>query len=73
MIDRDKDEVVRAEMAMTNQRIGAWSTFAIGFMGAAATGILGGLTWNKDTVAANLDEQRQAGTMSTADITTYRS
>lgn len=71
IIDRDKNEVVRAQMAMTNQRIGAWSTFAIGFMGAAATGILGGLTWNKDTVAANLDEQRQAGTMSTADITTF--
>jgi len=70
-IDRDKDETVRAEMAMTNQRIGAWSTFAIGFMGAAATGILGGLTWNKDAVASNLDTQRQAGTMSTAEMTTY--
>ncbi len=70
-IGQAKDAVVRADLAMTNQRIAAWSTFAIGFMGAAATGLLGGLTSNKNTVAANLDTQRQAGTMSSADIATY--
>ena len=70
-IDRDKDAIVRADLAMTNQRIGAWSTFAVGFIGAAATGVLGGLTWSKDSVAANLDTQRQTGAMSTSDIATY--
>jgi hypothetical protein len=68
---RDKDEIVRAEQALTKQRIGAWSMFAVGFMGAAATGVLGGLTWNKNSVAVNIDTQRLAGGIPTTDIKTY--
>jgi len=70
-IERDKDVRVQAEMAMTNQRIGAWSTFVIGFMGAAATGVLGGLTWNQNTLATNLETERTSGTMTPGEITAY--
>lgn len=70
-VERDKEVIMGADLAMTNQRVGAWSTLAIGLAGAAATGVLGGLTWNQNTIASDLDAQRQTGTMSPADIATF--
>jgi PEGA domain len=70
-IERDKDVKVSAPLALTNQRIGAWSTFTVGMLGAAATGILGGLTWNQNSIAANFDANRQAGSMTPNEIASY--
>lgn len=70
-IERNKDTNIRADLAMTNQRIGAWSMFTVGLLGAAATGVLGVLTWNQNTVATNLETTRRGGTMTTGEIATY--
>ncbi len=70
-IERDKETTVRADLALTNQRIAAWSTFAFGAAGAITTGVLGGLTWNKNRVATDLDTSRQTGTMAPGQITSY--
>ena len=70
-IERDKGTLVRADLALTNQRIAAWSTFAFGAAGAITTGILGGLTWNENRVATDLDASRQTGMMAPGQITSY--
>lgn len=70
-IERDKDTKIQADMALTNQRVGAWSTFTVGILGAAATGILGGLTWSENSRASTLDTQRQTGAMTPDQINSY--
>lgn len=70
-IERDKPLTLEAPMTMTNQRIGAWSTLTLGFLGAAATGVLGGLAWTQNDVATNLDAQRRAFTMTSTQITDF--
>lgn len=71
LIERDKDTILRNHLDPTKQRKGAWATLIVGMMGASATGILGLSTWIQDSNASRLDAQRQAGTMSSADITKY--
>lgn len=70
-IERDKDLKVIAELPLTKQRIGAWSTLTVGLLGAAATGILGGLTWNQNSIAATYDNNRRIGAMTQTEISSY--
>lgn len=72
-IERDKDLKIKAHLPLTKQRIGAWSTLSVGLLGAAATGILGGLTWNQNSIATTFDANRQAGTMTPGQISAYNS
>lgn len=70
-VERDKDLKINADLPLTKQRVGALSTFTVGLVGAAATGILGGLTWNQNSIASTFDANRQAGTMTPSQISTY--
>jgi len=70
-IERDKELKISADLSLTKQRIGAFSTLAVGIAGAAATGIFGGLTWSQNSTAATFDAKRQAGTMTPDEIASY--
>jgi hypothetical protein len=70
-IERDKEIKLNADLPLTKQRIGAWSTLTVGLIGAAATGILGGLTWSQNSTAATFDANRRAGTMTPSEIASY--